>query len=45
MLQLDGYSSYARILRAHFNYIWSGTNPHIKTHSLAEVADAMQVTV
>ena len=45
MLQLAGNSSYARILRAHFNYIWSGTNPHIKMHSLADVADAMQVTV
>lgn len=44
MFQLDSNSSYAETLRQHFNYVWSGTNPHIKTHSLAEIADAMQVT-
>jgi excisionase family DNA binding protein len=45
MLRLASGSSYAAILRQHFNYIWSGKNPYIKTHSLAEVAEAMQVTV
>jgi excisionase family DNA binding protein len=45
MLRLASTSSYAQILRQHFNYVWSGTNPYIATHSLAEVADAMQVTV
>ncbi len=45
MLQLASTSSYAEILRQHFNYIWSGKNPYIKTHSLADIADAMQVTV
>ena len=45
MLRLASGSSYAEILRQHFNYIWSGKNPYIKTHSLAEIAEAMQVTV
>jgi excisionase family DNA binding protein len=45
MLHVASTSTYARILRKHFDYIWSGTNPHIKTHSLADIAEAMQVTV
>ncbi len=45
MLRLTSTSSYAQILRQHFNYIWSGSNPYIKTHSLADIAEAMQVTV
>ena len=45
MLRLASGSSYAQVLRQHFNYIWSGANPHIKTHSLADIAEAMQVTV
>ncbi|MDA1279874.1 MAG: helix-turn-helix domain-containing protein [Chloroflexi bacterium] len=45
MLQYASSSNYARILRQHFNYVWSGKNPYIKTHSLAEIAQAMQVAV
>jgi excisionase family DNA binding protein len=45
MLHVASTSTYAQILRKHFDYIWSGTNPHIKTHSLADIAEAMQVTV
>ena len=30
MLHVTSASSYAQILRKHFDYIWSGTNPHIK---------------
>jgi excisionase family DNA binding protein len=45
MLHVSSTSSYAQILRKHFDYIWSGSNPHIKTHSLADIAEAMQVTV
>ena len=45
MLHVTSTSSYAQIMRKHFDYIWSGTNPHIKTHSLADIAEAMQVTV
>ncbi|MCZ6539610.1 MAG: helix-turn-helix domain-containing protein [Chloroflexi bacterium] len=45
MLQFASGSSYAQVLRQHFNYVWSGANPHIKIHSLADVAEAMQVTV
>ena len=45
MLQFKSQSAYASILRQHFDYIWSGVNPHIKTHSLAEIAAAMQVMV
>jgi len=45
MFQFDSKSSYAAILRQHFDYIWSGANPHVKTYSLAEIAQAMQVDV
>lgn len=45
MFQFQSGSSYASILRQHFDYIWSGTNPHVKTHSLADIAAAMQVVV
>ena len=45
MLQISSMSSYAQILRKHFDYIWSGTNPHIQTHSLADIAAAMKVSV
>ncbi|MDG0867401.1 helix-turn-helix domain-containing protein [Candidatus Lucifugimonas marina] len=45
MFQFDSSSSYAAILRQHFDYIWSGANPHVKTYSLADIADAMQVDV
>lgn len=45
MLHVSSTSSYAQILRKHFDYIWSGDNPHIQTHSLADIAEAMQVTV
>lgn len=45
MLRLAADSSYAGILHRHFDYIWSGENPHIKTHSLGDIAEAMQVTV
>lgn len=44
MLHVASTSSYAQILRKHFDYIWSGANPHIKTHSLADIAEAMQVS-
>ena len=43
MFHFGSSSSYAQILRQHFNYIWSGSNPHIKTFSLEEIAEAMQV--
>ena len=45
MLHVASTSTYAQILRKHLDYIWSGANPHIKTHSLAEIAEAMQVSV
>ena len=45
MFQFQSSSSYASILRQHFDYIWSGANPHVKTHSLADIAEAMQVIV
>ena len=45
MLHVAATSTYAQILRKHFDYIWSGANPHIKTHSLADIAEAMQVSV
>ncbi|SVC44413.1 uncharacterized protein METZ01_LOCUS297267 [marine metagenome] len=43
MFHFESSSAYAQILRQHFNYIWSGSNPHIKTFSLGEIAEAMQV--
>jgi excisionase family DNA binding protein len=45
MLKFSSESSYAHILRQHFDYVWSGANIHIATRSLSEIADAMQVTV
>lgn len=45
MFQFGSDSTYAGILRQHFNYIWSGTNPHVRTHSLSDIAQAMQVDV
>jgi len=45
MLKYSSQSSYAQLLRKHFNYVWSGVNPYIKTHSLSDIADAMQVKV
>jgi excisionase family DNA binding protein len=45
MFQFASSSSYATILRQHFDYIWSGTNPHVKTHSLSDIAEAMHVDV
>lgn len=45
MFQFQSTSSYSAILRQHFDYIWSGANPHVKTHSLADIAAAMQVDV
>ncbi len=45
MFQFQSNSSYSSILRQHFDYIWSGTNPHVRTHSLADIAEAMQVVV
>jgi len=45
MLQFQSNSSYSSILRQHFDYIWSGTNPHVRTHSLADIAELMHVDV
>ncbi len=45
MFQFHSASQYASILRQHFDYIWSGANPHLKTHSLADIAEAMHVHV
>ena len=45
MLQFQSNSSYSSILRQHFDYIWSGTNPHVRTHSLVDIAQAMHVDV
>lgn len=45
MFQFQTNSSYASILRQHFDYIWSGENPHVRTHSLADIAEAMHVDV
>ena len=45
MFQFQSNSSYASILRQHFDYIWSGANPHVRTHSLADIAEAMHVDV
>ncbi len=45
MLQFKTQSTYAAIMRQHFNYIWSGANPYIRTYSLAEISEAMQIDV
>ncbi|NQW20269.1 MAG: helix-turn-helix domain-containing protein [Chloroflexi bacterium] len=38
-------SSYPSILRQHFDYIWSGVNPYVRTHTLSDIAEAMHVSV
>ncbi|MFL2665262.1 MAG: helix-turn-helix domain-containing protein [Dehalococcoidia bacterium] len=41
MLQIKSQSDYARILRNHFDYIWSGANPYVKIFSLSEISEKM----
>tara|TARA_A100001037_G_C15135627_1_gene630979 strand:+ start:337 stop:1281 length:945 start_codon:yes stop_codon:yes gene_type:complete len=45
MFQFKTQSTYASIMRQHFNYIWSGANPYIRTYSLGEISEAMQIDV
>ncbi len=41
MMQLKSKSDYCRILRNHFEYIWSGSNPYIPIYSLSEISQKM----
>ena len=41
MMQLKSKSDYGRILRNHFEYIWSGSNPYIPIYSLSEISQKM----
>ena len=41
MMQLKSKSDYGRILRNHFEYIWSGSNPYIPIYSLSEISQNM----
>jgi len=41
MMQVKSKSDYAKILRNHFNYIWSGSNPYIPIYSLSEISEKM----
>lgn len=44
MLQIKSKSDYARILRNHFEYIWSGANPYVRTYSLSEISEKMIIS-
>ena len=41
MIQLKSKSDYGRILRNHFEYVWSGSNPYIPIYSLSEISQNM----
>ena len=41
MMQLKSTSAYGRLLRNHFEYIWSGSNPYIPIYSLSEISQKM----
>ena len=41
MMQLKSKSDYGRILRNHFEYVWSGSNPYIPIYSLSEISQNM----
>ena len=43
MLQLSPASRYYRLLRSHFDYLWSGKNPFVPSLKLEQVAQDMQV--
>ena len=45
MLKVGAAAAFYGLLRSHFDYVWQGTNPYIRTYSLDEIADAMRVTV
>ena len=44
MMQLKSKSDYGRILRNHFEYIWSGSNPYIPIYSLSEISQKMIIS-
>tara|TARA_Y100001936_G_scaffold215098_1_gene225251 strand:- start:7111 stop:8031 length:921 start_codon:yes stop_codon:yes gene_type:complete len=41
MMQLKSKSDYGKILRNHFEYVWSGSNPYIPIYSLSEISQNM----
>ncbi|MBC63077.1 MAG: hypothetical protein CL746_01950 [Chloroflexi bacterium] len=44
MMQIKSNSDYGRILRNHFEYIWSGSNPYIPIFSLSEISEKMLIS-
>lgn len=45
ILKLSADAPYYRLLRSHFDYVWSGTNPYISVQTLEEVAETIKVSI
>lgn len=45
ILQISSDAPYYQLLRNHFDYLWSGTNPYISVQTLEEVAETVRVGI
>ncbi|MDP7612586.1 MAG: helix-turn-helix domain-containing protein [Dehalococcoidia bacterium] len=45
IIRVSKVSEYYKVLRHHFDYVWSGINHHISVRSLSEVAQSMEVNI
>lgn len=45
IIRVSKVSEYYKVLRHHFDYVWSGINHHISVRSLREVAQSMEVNI
>ncbi|MCH7907507.1 MAG: helix-turn-helix domain-containing protein [Chloroflexi bacterium] len=45
ILKLSADAPYYRLLRSHFDYVWSGTNPYISVQTLEEVAETIKISI
>ncbi|MDA1256750.1 MAG: helix-turn-helix domain-containing protein [Chloroflexi bacterium] len=45
ILKLSSDAPYYRLLRSHFDYLWSGANPYITVQTLEQVAEAVKVSI
>lgn len=45
ILKLSADAPYYRLLRSHFNYVWSGANPYISVQTLEQVAETVKVSI
>ncbi|MCH7593535.1 MAG: helix-turn-helix domain-containing protein [Chloroflexi bacterium] len=45
ILKLSADAPYYRLLRSHFDYVWSGANPYIRVQTLEEVAETIKISI